>query len=178
MSWKFSSTKALVKLSCFSSKNLKNSQDSWCIINHQLLGEVWVCFFGGHLSCSILRDFTLVFLQCFFFLPVYCMCNHYLQNIFFQKEKLCGLCFTFIKRKGTCKLDTFYFSLVKACTKIPSLLCKKLRMSLLSRKGEPTSWLQNKTLQLDESYLLLILGNKCIIMYLICLHYLLNLSTN
>jgi hypothetical protein len=106
------------------------------------------------------------------------MCNHYLQNIFFQKEKLCGLCFTFIKRKGTCKLDTFYFSSVKACTKIPSLLCKKLRMSLLSRKGGAHKLATNKTLQLDESYLLLILENKCIIMYLICLHYLLSLSTN
>lgn len=91
MSWKFSSTKALVKLSCFSSKNLKISQDSWCVINHQLLGEVWVCFFWRHLSCSILRDFTLVFLQCFFFLLVDCMCNHYLQNIFLKKKN-CVVC--------------------------------------------------------------------------------------
>jgi hypothetical protein len=73
MSWKFSSTKALVKLSCFSSKSLKNLQDSWCIINHQLLGEVWVCFFKGHLSCSILRDFTLGF-------------RNFFSNVFFSLQ--------------------------------------------------------------------------------------------
>lgn len=93
MSWKFSSTKALVKLSCFSSKNLKKSQDSWCIIiNHQLLGEVQVCFFGGTSQLFNTQGFHSCFSPMFFFfLLVDCMCNHYLQNIFLKKKN-CVVC--------------------------------------------------------------------------------------